>query len=315
MTKAVALHLALVLLLYLLQFVVGDYHALALTRVMLLSIFAVGYNVAFGYAGLLSLGHAMFFAAGLYTVALGTSLGGMGGGTAFLAGVAASFLLALAVGALALRTTGVAFMIVTMMFAQAAHLMTLYFGEYTRGDEGIVLPDAARRIDVLGGTLDLADAATRYDIALALFALSLLGSLALARSSAGRVLVAIRENEARAGMLGYDVQRRKLAALVLSGTLAGVAGAAYGLMFAYAGSTFASIQYSIYPLLWTLVGGAGTVAGPFVGTLIMFYLVDLSSGYTSATLLAVGAALILLVLFFPKGIVGTIRDRWLPWIP
>ena len=116
-------------------------------------------------------------------------------------------------------------------------------------------------------------------------------------------------------MLGYGTYRYKLFALVLSGTVAAAAGAAYALLFGYVGATFASIQYSIFPLLWTLMGGVGTVAGPFVGTLLMFYLGDVSSGYTSAYLLVVGVALVLLTLFFPKGILGTLRARWLPWLP
>ncbi|TIL80341.1 MAG: branched-chain amino acid ABC transporter permease, partial [Mesorhizobium sp.] len=83
----------------------------------------------------------------------------------------------------------------------------------------------------------------------------------------------------------------------------------------YVGSTFASVQYSILPLLWVLLGGAATTLGPLIGTLFIYYVVDVTSGYTSAYLLIVGIALILLVLFFPKGILGTIRQRWLGWLP
>jgi branched-chain amino acid transport system permease protein len=87
------------------------------------------------------------------------------------------------------------------------------------------------------------------------------------------------------------------------------------LLFAYVGSTFATIQYSIFPLLWTLLGGAGTVAGPFFGTLAMTFFIDFSSEYTTAYLLVVGVALVLLVLFFPRGLLGTLREKWLPWLP
>ena len=116
-------------------------------------------------------------------------------------------------------------------------------------------------------------------------------------------------------MLGYDTYRYKLLALAVSAIVAGAAGATYALLFSYVGSTFASFQYSIYPLLWTLLGGVGTTLGPLVGTGLMFYLVDISSGLTSAYLLIVGAVLVALVLWFPKGIVGAIRDRWLEWLP
>ena len=103
--------------------------------------------------------------------------------------------------------------------------------------------------------------------------------------------------------------------MVISGLYAGVAGAAFALMFGYAGASFATIQYSILPMLWVLLGGAGVVLGPFIGALLMFYLIDLSSSYTTANLLVVGVALLVLVLFAPRGILGMVRERWLPWLP
>jgi branched-chain amino acid transport system permease protein len=142
-----------------------------------------------------------------------------------------------------------------------------------------------------------------------------MATFVLVRSPAGRVLVAIRENEARTTMLGYHTFRYKLLALAVSGAISGAAGAGYALLFFYVGSTFASIQYSILPLLWVLLGGVGTTLGPLIGTALMFYLVDTISGYTSAYLLVVGAALVLLVLLFPKGILGTVRARAAPWLP
>ena len=105
-------------------------------------------------------------------------------------------------------------------------------------------------------------------------------------------------------MLGYDTFPDKLVAVIASGTISAAAGAAYALLFGYVGSTFASIQYSILPLLWVLLGGAATTLGPLLGTLFMYYVVDIASGYTSAYLLIVGVALILLVLFFPEGHAG-----------
>jgi branched-chain amino acid transport system permease protein len=116
-------------------------------------------------------------------------------------------------------------------------------------------------------------------------------------------------------MLGFNPFRVKLIALVISGLYAGVAGAAYGLLFGYVGATFATIQYSILPMLYVLMGGAGTVLGPFLGALAMFYLIDIASGFTDAWLFVVGAALVALILFAPKGILGTLRERGLKWLP
>ena len=313
--KAAGLHAAAILLLFGLQFVVPDYHHLVLTRVMVLAVFAMGYNLLFGYTGLLSLGHAMFFAAGLYGAGLTAFHLGWSVPAAFLAGIGCGFAASVVIGLVSLRTTGVAFMIVTMMFAQVAYLASLYFTTYTRGEEGLVLPQAARRFDLFGAGFDLTNPTVRYNIALALLALTMLIVFAIVRGPIGRTLIAIRENEPRTLMLGYDTFRLKLTALIVSGTLSAMAGAAYALLFGYIGSSFGSIQYSIETLLFTLLGGAGTVLGPLIGTLAMFYMIDIASEYTAAYLLVTGVMLILLVLFFPKGILGTIRERWMSWLP
>ncbi|RUM97053.1 branched-chain amino acid ABC transporter permease [Pseudaminobacter arsenicus] len=313
--RILVLHAGVVALLFALNFVLPEYHHAVLARVMLLSVFAMGYNILFGYTGLLSLGHAMFFAAGLYGAGLSVYHLGWSIPAGLAAGIACGAALSTAIGLLALRTTGVAFMIVTMMFAQVFYLLTFYFAEWTGGDDGIVLSQEIRRFFVGDFYLNLTDPTTRYLLALAIFAIVLFATLIAVRSSFGRVLVAIRENEDRARMLGYDTFANKLAAVVLSGTICATAGAAYALLFGYAGSTFAGVQYSILPLLWVLLGGAATTLGPFIGTLFMYYVIDITSSYTSAYLLIVGIALILLVLFFPKGILGTIRARWAGWLP
>ncbi len=313
--KAVALHVAIIAALFALNFFLPEYHHGVMARVLVLAVFAMGYNLLFGYAGLLSLGHAMFFAAGLYGAGLTMYHFNWGVPAAFLAGLVSGALLALVIGVLALRTKGVAFMIVTMMFAQVAYLLIYYFGAWTRGDEGLVIQQQARAITLGSTRLDLTDPTVRYMAALALFAIVLIITLAIVRSAQGRVLVAIRENEERTKMLGYDTFANKLTAMVASGAISAAAGAAYVILFGYVGSTLASVQYSILPLLWVLLGGAATTLGPLIGTLFMYYVVDITSAYTSAYMLIVGVALILLVLYFPRGILGTIRERWARWLP
>ncbi|WP_424984831.1 branched-chain amino acid ABC transporter permease [Microbulbifer sp. S227A] len=303
--KTLLLHVGVLVLLFALQFVLPAYHHGNLARVMVLASYAIGFNILFGYTGLLSLGHALFFAAGMYGMGLAIRHLGLSPAPALVAGLAAGGAISVIAGLLALRTVGVGFMIVTLMFAQAGYLTLLYFGEYTRGDEGFVIQRAER---ILWG-LDLSDPTNRYFAAFTLFALCLLLTLWLVRAPFGRVLVAIRENEERARMLGYDVFAHKLGAVVLSGTFSAAAGAVYGLLFGYVGASFASVQYSIFPLLWVLLGGAGTVLGPFIGTLFMFYLIDLSSGITTAYMLIAGVVLVALTLFAPQGLAGEIRKR------
>jgi branched-chain amino acid transport system permease protein len=309
--KSLSLHLGLIALLLVLCFLLPAYHQGNFARVMVLAVYAMGYNVLFGYTGLLSLGHAMFFAAGMY----GTGLASLHWGTpmalALPLGVIAGAVLAALLGVLFLRAKGVGFMIVTLMFAQAVYLTILYFGETTGGDEGFVLQPAVR---VLAG-FDLTNPDARYLTAWGLFSLAFLATYWLVRRPFGKTLVAIRENEERARMIGYDTFRFKWKAVVISGALSGLAGAGYGMLFGYVGASFATVQYSIFPLLWVLLGGAGTVLGPFIGTLFMFYLIDFSSEITTAYMLVAGIALVLLTLFAPQGIIGELRRRWLRWLP
>ena len=290
-----------------------EYHQGNAARILVLAVYASGYNLLFGYTGLLSLGHALYLGAGFYGSGLGITLLGLGPLAAFALGVAFAGAVALVIGALALRTTGVAFMIVTMMFAQAGYLAIIHWNRYTRGDEGFVLPTVRE----LGGLpLDLGDADVRFWVALALYAGALLVAWLLVRGDTGRLWRALAESEERVELLGHDPTRYKLLAFVVSGLMAGVAGAAYALMFGYVGASFATIQYSILALLWVLVGGAGTVLGPLLGTALMFYLVDLLSERTAAWLFVVGAVLVAMVLLAPRGLLGTLqhryRWRWLP---
>jgi len=309
--RVLGLHLGLLVLLFALQFVLPAYHHGNIARIMVLASYAVGYNILFGYTGLLSLGHALFFAAGMYGMGLTIQHAGFTPAPALIAGIVAGAVVAGGLALLALRTSGVAFMIVTLMFAQAGYLTILYFGEWTRGDEGFVIQQAER---ILWG-IDLSQPTARYFAAWVLFSAAFLISLWLVQRPFGRTLIAIRENEERVRMLGYDTYAHKLWAMVISGTISAAAGAAYGLLFGYAGASFASVQYSIFPLLWVLLGGAGTVLGPFVGTLFMFYLIDLSSGITSAYMLIAGVTLVLLTLFALQGLVGELRKRIFRGLP
>jgi len=311
MSRATGLHVGLIVLLLALNFVLPAYHHGNLARIMVLAVYAMGYNIMFGYTGLLSLGHAMFFSAGMYGMGLPMRLWEMPVGAAFVLGVLTAAVFSLIVGLLALRTIGVAFMIVTLMFSQAIFLTILYFNPFTRGDEGFVIPQAARQV----AGIDLSDAQNRYLAAWVLFSVCLMAVLKLVRSRKGRVLIAIRENEERARMLGYDTWAHKLFAVVASGTMAGAAGAAYGALFGSVGASFAEVPFSILPLLYVLLGGPGTVVGPFIGTLFMFYLRDISSTLTDAHMLVAGVVLILLTLYARRGIMGLVRERWAKWLP
>jgi branched-chain amino acid transport system permease protein len=305
MSRTWAFHLAVLSALLAAGLLMPAYHTTNLARILVLATFATGYNLAFGYTGLLSLGHALFFAAGMYAAGLPAWHWGWSAAPALLAGTVAGGAMALATGLLALRAAGVSFMIVTLMFAQAFALTILYFNTWTGGDEGFVIPATARSL--FG--LDLSTDTPRFVIAWAIFSIGLIAALILVRSRFGRVMVALRENEERARMLGINPFATKLHVLAISGLYAGAAGAAYAILFGYAGATFAGTQYSILPMLYVLLGGAGTVLGGVLGAALMFYLTEFASSVTDAWMFVIGLVLVVLVLFAPKGILGWVRDR------
>ncbi|MDR5708209.1 MAG: branched-chain amino acid ABC transporter permease [Armatimonadota bacterium] len=296
------LHLGVLGGLGVLQFVLPPYHLGVVTRILLFSTYALAYNLLLGYTGLLSLGHALYFAAGMYGAGLPVYYLGLEAPQAFPVGVLGSAVMAALVGIPALRTTGLRFSIVTLLFGQTGYLLTLYFNRITWADQGLSLPLQVPPV-------------LRYHLALLLFGVSLLGSLWIVRSPFGRVLVGLREHEERTHLLGYDPFLYRWVAHVLSGALCGAAGAAYALLFAYVGNAFASVLYSVYPLLWVLVGGAGTALGPLLGVALVTYAVEVASGLTHAYLVVVGAALICLIRVFPQGILGSLRKRGGRWLP
>ena len=312
MRKDLILHLSALSVLLLLELlgIFSDYHQGNFARILVLAAYGVGYNILFGYTGLLSLGHALFFSAGLYASGLSIYHLDFDIGQSIILAIGISAFVSSLIGFLALRTIGVSFMIVTLMFSQIAYLSILYFGSITRGDEGFVIQQSSR----VFLSMDLSNPTIRYYSALLIFSLCMLTNLWIAKSPFGRVLVAIRENSDRALMLGYNVKLYKLFSIIISGTISGLAGACYGILFGYVGASFAAVSYSIFPLLWVLIGGAGTVLGPLIGAIFMFYLIDYASDITDAYMIIVGVALLFVTLFAKRGIMGELRYRFYKWI-
>ena len=305
----------ILMLLFLLQFILPTYHHSSVSKIMLLASYAIGYNFLLGYTGLMSLGHAMFFSSGMYSMGLGIYYLELSPMNGVIFSASFSLMVSLIFGLFALRTSGVSFLIVTLMFGQTFYLSILYFNEFTFGHDGFSLAKYLGSFVIFGKEYLFSNPDIRYNFALLLLTSYLLITTFIVLSPVGRILIAIRENESRTQLLGYNVFYYKLFALVLSGTFSGVAGAMHGLLFSYIGTTFAEIHHSISPLLWTLLGGAGTVIGPLFGTGIMYYLIDFISEITKNYLLVVGIVLILMIIWFPLGIMGSVRRKWLKWLP
>ncbi len=270
-----------------------------LMKVMCFALFACAFNLLIGYVGLLSFGHAMFLGTAGYTAAHAAKVWGLTPELAILAGAAASCALGLMSGLIAIRRQGIYFAMITLALAQMVYFFYVQV-PFTHGEDGIQAVPRGR----LFGIFDLSDVGAMYATVFVIFFASFLLIYRIIHSPFGQVLKAIRENEARATSLGYDVDRYKLLAFVLSATLSGVAGATHALVFQLAALNAVYWTMSGEVVLMTLVGGLGTIFGPVVGALVVLamenYLAQLGAWVT----IVEGAVFVVCVLTFRRGVIG-----------
>jgi branched-chain amino acid transport system permease protein len=271
-----------------------------LMKVLCFALFAAAFNLLLGFAGLLSFGHAAFFASGAYVCGVLCKRYGVTPELGILCGAAFAGLLGALFGLLAIRRSGIYFAMITLALAQLVYFLDVQF-PFTGGEDGIQGIPRGR----LFGLFDLSDNFAMYFLVLAIF----LGGFWLIHrtihSPFGQVLKAIRENEPRAISLGYAVERYKLLAFVLSATLAGLAGSTKAIVFQLASLTDAHWHMSGEVVLMTLLGGLGTVLGPPVGALVIVGLESqLADKVGSWVTVIMGAIFVACVLAFRRGIVG-----------
>jgi len=276
-----------------------------LMKVMCFALFACAFNLLIGYGGLLSFGHAMFFGVAGYGAAHSAKVWGFAPEFAILFGTAAATALGLLAGLIAIRRQGIYFAMITLALAQMVFFFCLQ-APFTGGEDGIQAVPRGR----LFGVLDLSNVWAMYATVLAIFAGGFFLIHRAIHSPFGQVLKAIRENEPRAISLGYDINRYKLLAFVLSAALAGLAGATKALVFQLASLTDVHWTMSGEVVLMTLVGGLGTVFGPVAGALVIIsmenYLAQLGAWVTVVQ----GFIFVVCVLTFRRGVVGEL-GHWL----
>ena len=272
-----------------------------LMKVMYFALFACAFNLLIGFGGLLSFGHAMFLGTAGYASAHAAKVWGLTPELAVLFATACAGLLAWVTGLLAIRRQGIYFAMITLALSQMVFFFYLQ-APFTGGEDGIQAVPRGR----LFGVIDLSNTTAMYSFVLAIFLGGFLLIWRIVHSPFGQVLKAIRENEARALSLGYDTDRYKLLAFVLSGTLAGLAGGTKALVFQLASLTDAHWTMSGEVVLMTLLGGLGTLFGPVVGAAIIVtmqnYLAQLGAWVTVVQ----GVIFVICVLAFRRGVVGEI---------
>ena len=275
-----------------------------LMKVLCFALFACAFNLLLGHVGLLSFGHAAFFGSAGYITAYSVKALNFSPVMGILAGVVVSSLLGLIIGWLAIRRSGIYFAMITLGFAQVVYFLSLQL-EFTGGEDGIQgVPRGT-----LFGLVDLNETMPMYYFVLAITLCGFWVVYRTINSPFGQILKAIRENEPRAISLGYDVDRFKLIAFVLSAALSGLAGGTKSLVFQLASLTDVNWHMSGEVILMTLLGGMGTVFGPAAGALLVVTLNNYLGGFGSWVTIIIGVIFVICVLAFRRGIVGEIMEK------
>jgi branched-chain amino acid transport system permease protein len=286
---------------------VGGYTELA-SRIVVLGLAAMALNFLLGYTGVLSFGHAAYFGLGSYGAAMTLRYVAPSTALAILVGVAVGTLAAAIIGALIVKLRGVYFAMVTIAFGQVFYFITFRWNSVTGGDDG--LTGWARLPLRLGPlTVDITKDRVFYYFALALFAVAVTLMGTIIRSPFGRTLLAIRENERRARFLGIPIERHVWISFVISCFFASLAGALFALLNNFTDPRALRWDMSGNFVIMAVLGGMRSFWGPLIGAGIFVVLQDFISTHTQNWMSFVGLFFVLVVLFFPRGVLGFIRRR------
>lgn len=292
---------------------ITPYEALA-TDVLIYGLYALGFNLVFGYMGVLSFGHAAFFGVGAYGTGIAIVHFGVHWVPAIFIGVLMSGLTAMIVGAMAIRTRGIYFAMVTLALAQCVYYIVYQMSEYSGGEDGLT-GVSVRDVNLGITSVNMVqDPMGKYYIMLAFVAVAIFLFSRILNSPFGAVLEAVRENETRARACGYNVLMTRWVAFVLSGLFCGLAGALSAIHLSVVPIESLNYHQSGLAVMMALLGGMRTFFGPFVGAIAFLMLEDVITLMTTHWQLFLGTIFVIFVLFFPRGIWGSFlhwMSRWL----
>ena len=268
-------------------------------RMMIFAIAAVSLDLILGYGGMVSFGHAAYLGIGAYAVGIPAYHGITNGFVQLGLAVAVSALVALVIGAISLRTSGVYFIMITLAFTQMLYYLGISLETYG-GDNGMRLAARSR----FGGPIDLAQPATFYYVVLAILVVLLVAGRRLVASRFGMVIRAAKANEPRARAIGFSTAQYKLTAFVIAGATAGLAGALLANQTEYLTPDFMHWTRSGEIMFMVILGGMGSLFGPVIGAVALLLLEDVLSALTAHWQIILGPILILVVLFAKRGLFG-----------
>ena len=273
-------------------------------RVMIFAIAALSLNLILGYGGMISFGHAAYLGVGAYAVGVLAHYGINNGYLQWALAIGASALVALAIGAVSIRTSGVYFIMITLAFTQMLYYLGISIEEYG-GDDGMRLQVKSQ----FPGLIDLNDANAFYYLVLAILVLALFLGQRLVDSRFGMVIRAAKSNEVRTRSIGFSPYPYRLAAFVIAGAVCGLAGALLVNHTAYLTPEFMNWTRSGELMFMVILGGMGSIAGPVLGAFALLLVEDALSGWTQHWQLILGPLLVLSVIFLKRGLAGLLFGR------
>lgn len=275
------------------------FYSVTLMTIMCFVVFACSFNLLLGYTGLLCFGHAMFFGGAAYVTGYILKTTPLSMELAILAGGAAAGILGTVIGLLTMKRQGIQFAMITLAFSQFIYFIFLQ-APFTGGEDGMqAIPRNA-----LFGIVDITSNFTFYYVVLAITALCVFAYYRVVHSPFGEILKAVRDNQPRVESLGFDPEKIKLVAFIVSASMAGIAGGMKAAVYQFATLTDASWPVSGEVILMTLLGGLGTLTGPVFGAAIIILLNDKLAGFGEWALVSQGVILLVVIVFFRRGFVG-----------
>jgi branched-chain amino acid transport system permease protein len=268
-------------------------------RIMILAIAAVSLNLILGYGGMVSFGHAAYLGIGAYAVGILGVYGFTNGWLHWAVAIGASALVALAIGAVSIRTSGVYFIMITLAFTQMLYYLGISL-ELFGGDDGMRLKSKSQ----FGGLIDLGDPVVFYYVSLALMLASVFLVYRIVNSRFGMVLRAAKSNEGRTRAIGFSPYPYRLAAFIIAGAMCGLAGALYANHTNYIVPGLMSWQQSGDIMFMVILGGMASTAGPVLGTFALLFVEEILKGWTEHWQVILGPLLVLSVIFFRRGLAG-----------
>jgi branched-chain amino acid transport system permease protein len=304
MTRARALGVAALVALAVVPWVLARHQLSILTDLLIFGLFALSLDLILGYTGMVSFGHAAYFGLGAYGSALVLIHFAQPVPVALLAGALLAAVVALPVGWLSTRATGIYFAMLTLAFAQFLYTVAYKWRDLTGGSDGIT---GVPKTGLVWGGPSLASPRAFYFVVVVSVVLSLVACRALVSSPFGRALQAIRENERRFVALGRDARPFKIVVFVIAALFAGLAGALFAPFRGFASPEVMFWVLSGQGLMMVVMGGVGTLVGPIVGAMVFILIQEILSSYTEHWMIFTGAMFILMVIFLPGGVVGTLQ--------